>query len=518
MIELRPYQQECLAAIWNEILVSQTALVALSTGAGKSVIIYELLRKSIRAKPEIKCLVLFNRVTLLSQLAKRFKDALGENEVGIYCGSEESWDLSRRVTVGSIQSLDPGSLNFHLIIVDECHSINDEGGRYEAFIRRQCEANPKTKVVGFTATPFRQNGFIYGKDKLFTHICYQKGLQYFIQNGYLVPPISKQPDHCIDLSKLRILKGEYRQQDIDAQTMNIKMAEDQVADALNRAIGRNKIVWFAASINHAELLASLLRKQNETVSIIHSKMSREDRDKNQDDFLHRNRHLVNVSVVVEGFDQPSIDTIVLMRPTRSPVVMVQSCGRGLRPYPGKEDCLILDYGNVISSLGPLEDPVIGKKSVGGEKIAPSMKTCPECRTLVPPRVMGCPTCGFNWPKLEATKINLSADENAGFLKKTILCLEVDRVKIDHHTSKNGNDCIRISYLPKQFFAEPVTEYFAHKTEWGWRRLLLRAIDLGLDVQKDMALQQPQRVPAKIEYVMEAKYPKVKRLIFNEKLS
>lgn len=848
-IQLRDYQHECLNAVWNEINNYSTALVCLSTGAGKSVIIYELLRKAITSKPDIKCLVLFNRVTLLTQLSGRFKQALGDENVGIYCGTKQEWDLSRAVTVGSIQSIDSENLNFNLIIVDECHNLGDSDGRYETFIKKQMAQNPKTKVVGFTATPFRYNGYIYGPKKLFTRPCYERGLRYFITKGFLVPPIAKQPDFQIDLSKLRVLRGEYRQEDIDAQTLNVSMAKDQVSDALNRMHERKKVVWFCSSINHAELIDNILNDNNESSVTLHSKMSWDERNEAQDSFEKgRVRHLTFVSVVSEGYDClddkteiltesgwkgigkvfrgdkvysintdtenieivncdryiernikpdekmvsiksqhldirvtenhnfvyktmhsrkrnlseikldkfsnignrpvflfngksahnnslnksehqmwligmlwadgyvgkgieiyqskplmvkkirkylkksgivfnerirkkenvkshykmnydlhvfyisrkewvlkignynklpnndllnmnekefisfwdglidgngsifknknkkplvticnkeqkdflmhiatklgfsimhgeyltknkvkvytlrikskiihklnfkdtrgakvliekgmpnekvwcvsnknktlitrrngkiivlgncPPIDCIVLMRPTKSPGLMVQTCGRGLRPYEGKDSCLILDYGNVISSMGPLEDPVISKKGKSKSKQEkPAQKVCPECRSYVPPRSTECPNCQFNWPKAEATKINLTADENIHFFSKSIRETNIKNVKMRMHVSKNGNKCIRIDYIPENIFStEQISEYFSVLTDWGWKKFLIRADDLNIKIKEtpeEIVCEQIGRIPKKIEWQMDGKYPRVKRLSF-----
>lgn len=828
-IVLRPYQTEAIALIWNEILENQTALCALSTGAGKSVIIYEILRKAIETKPDIKCLVLFNRVTLLSQLADRFRSALGDQEIGIYCGTEGEWDTSKRVTVGSIQSLRPDKLNFNLIIVDECftpetevltefgfvrfdsltkkemvaqfnqdtceisfcypsryiendfdgdiivaknkggidiratknheillkrpsgnvkvpfhkvnfnafnriyksgfavgdqkklspyeklmiatqadgslhsknriyfsfsrqrkideffklmnegnflyseisasksfgkakqkrrfsvhltenfsknvyeyfdlkslhvdkcreiieymvlwdgsivsdglyyyssidkksadfyqaiaclaghsarvtiqednrsenfstvhrlfirlntqnckteyvkketekfvgkvycvtvpngniiirsrgkiaivgncHAIDEEKGRYAEFLKHQMEENPKTKVIGFTATPFRFDGYIYGRNKLFKHPAVDRGLRYFIDNGFLVPPIAKQPDYQIDLSKLRVLKGEYRQDDIDAQTMNVAMARDQVVDALNRAQDRKKIVWFCSSINHAELIKTLLIESEETAVTLHSKMKWDERDHAQNEFEKGNaRHLTFVSIVSEGYDYPPIDCIVLMRPTKSPGLMVQTCGRGLRLSEGKSDCLILDYGNVISSLGPLENPMVGKpKRKNGEKEEPRQKTCPQCRTYVAPRAVECPQCGFGWPKAEASKLSLTADEEVSFLAKQVKTMEVSDVLLTMHISKAGSPCFKITYRPTNYFVDGIDEYFSYMTEWGYRKFQIRAIDLGIDLVADPAkqvLMPIKKKPKKVAYFMDSKYPRVKSLIYD----
>ncbi len=517
-MKLRDYQEEAISQIWKEINEKRTALCVLPTGSGKSILIAELIKKSMSVKPDIKVLVLFNKVTLLAQLAERFKNILGEETVGIYCGSMDEKDSSRTVTVGSIQSVKPEALNYNLIIIDETHALDEEKGRYQKLLTHQMEMNPKTRVVGFTATPFRLNGFIYGKNKFFERICYTRNLSYFIQKGFLVQPVAKEPDHVFDTSKFRILRGEYRQEDIDAQAMNEAMARDQVSDALNRMQSRQKVVWFCSSINHAELIKKILISFGETASIIHSKLDWDRREKEQRYFENDiNRHLVNVTVVTEGFDLPKIDCIVLMRPTRSPVIMVQACGRGLRPWGDKKDCLILDYSNVISTIGPLEDPVIQKSGRGKVELQKPTKTCPECRTIVHPAVMECPSCGFSWPKLEATKINLSPDEAAQFLKSKLISAEVMAVRLSLHESKAGNKCIKISYqLKGSLFMAEVPEYFAHENEYAYKKFSIRAMDLGIKITSDYLDQvkyQPTIIPKQINYIMDGKYPKIKSLIF-----
>lgn len=514
---MRDYQTDCLTAIWNEITVKPTALAVLSTGAGKGHIIAALMKKAMSVKPDIKILVLFNRVTLLTQLANRFQTLLGKEHVGIYCGTENQWDDTKPITVASIQSIEDSATEYNLIVIDEVHNLDEDSGRFITFVKKQMDKNVKTKVVGFTATDFRYDGYIHGKNKFFTHPCYKRGLRFFIDRGFLVPPIAKQPDHQIDTSKLRILRGEYRQDDIDAQTLNVGMAKDQVIDALNRALDRKKIVWFCSSIAHAELIKKLLEKECESAVTLHSKMTWAERYLAQDRFEKGDaRHMTFVSVVSEGYDYPPIDCIVLMRPTRSPGLMVQTCGRGLRTHPGKTDCLILDYANVISELGPLEDPTVGKKRKGEKGEAPKQKTCPQCRTYVAPRVMSCEHCGYDWPRAEATKLALVADENAALLTKYIKTLDVSSVRMSLHISKAGNKCIKIDYIPRGFMVEPLAEYFTTGAEFAMRRFLMRAIDLGIDVKatpEEQVVQAITKIPKQVEYVMENKYPRVQRLRF-----
>lgn len=512
-MQLRPYQTDAVQALWDKILSNNTALLSLPTGVGKTVIFQELLKKSIAVKPDLKALILFNRVKLLRDQVKRLPDI----PAGVFCATENSYDLSKPVTIASIKSIKPDSAVFNLIICDEVHNVDDEKGYYFEFFKKQLELNPKCKIVGVTATPFRHDGYIYGKGKLFDAPCFERSLGYFINKNYLSEPIAKQPDFQIDVSKLRILRGEYRQDDIDAQTLNRKLAEDQVRDAINRMQERKKVVWWCASINHAELIKDILQKENELAVSVHSKMTWEEREDAHFKFEQgQHRHLTFVSVIAEGYDHPAIDCVVLMSPTRSSARLIQVVGRGLRTTEGKENCLVLDYANAVSTLGPLEDPVIGKKSKGKKGDAPNLKSCPECRTYVPPRSMECPQCGFNWPKAEATKLNLTADEDVSFLSRSLRTMEIANVRLTNYVSKAGSKCYRLEYMSKNLFEPSLAEYFNWDLPFAFKRFTLRAIDLDIEIDDDYEQtgRNPiRRMPTKVEYQMDGKYPKIKRLIF-----
>lgn len=507
---MRPYQSEAVIALWNELITEQTALLVLPTGGGKSLCFREFCKKAIAAKPDIQILILFNRVKLLTDQAKSFTDM----DVGVYCATENRKELNHTITIASIKSIPKDIKSFNLIITDECHNISDI---YKTFFDAQISLNPKCKIIGVTATPYKFDGYIYGEKKLFKRICYQKPMRYFIDKGWLVPPIAKQPDYQIDVSKLRVLKGEYRQDDIDAQTMNLAMARDQVRDALNRSHDRKKIVWFCSSINHAELIKSILLEEGELAVTVHSKMEWADRDISHNHFEEGSaRHLTFISVISEGYDYPPIDCIVMMRPTRSTALMMQVIGRALRTYGEKKDALILDYGSVVATLGPIENPVIPKKGKGGKKLEMTQKACPQCRTYVAPRQMNCPSCGFNWPKVEATKLSINADDDIDFFKKKIESTPISAVKLDLHLSKQNNRCVKVTYIPMQFFAESITEYFAIDSDWGYRKFMARALEMEISLKQDIMEQvaeTPKKVPSRIEFSKDGRYNRVQRLVF-----
>jgi hypothetical protein len=189
--------------------------------------------------------------------------------------------------------------------------------------------------------------------------------------------------------------------------------------------------------------------------VIHSQ-----KDNNIKEFEDGNlRHLVFVSIVSEGYDYPPIDAIVLMRPTRSPVLYVQIVGRGLRPYKDKVNCLVLDYGRVIETLGHISDPLInaGKKSKGVTEI--KMKFCPQCYEYCQLSAQTCPECEYQFSssKKEVNLKNLTSTTNLEKVEETWGV--VTRIKDGHTKTKNGYDARVVTVYLQLFHPSKVVKYF-----------------------------------------------------------
>ena len=144
-----------------------------------------------------------------------------------------------------------------------------------------------------------------------------------------------------------------------------------VKEIMNVGKNFNKALIFAIDIDHAEHIAEVLLQSGETAYVVHSKMG----DKNRDNVVKmfkdgRIRYLVNVNILTTGFDAPDIDLICLLRPTKSPVLHVQSIGRGLRVHPSKTYTMVLDFAGNTERLGPINNITIRKKRESKEKQDP----------------------------------------------------------------------------------------------------------------------------------------------------
>lgn len=488
MITLFPFQLDLIDCVWREMMISPTVLAQLPTGAGKTMCFSHIIKKAIDLRPDIKSMALMGRVDLVTQTERAISRVVDRRHIGVYCGTIGRKEISRQVTVGSIQSLSTlRSIPFiNLLIIDEAHNLDQKQGGYIRFIEKLQEVNPKIKIVAFTATPFRMKGFIYGDDQLFKKLTYKKSIQDMIalDPPRLVRPILRQGDNAFDTSGLRTRAGEYMQEDVDLLVQNEDTLERQITEALMQMQGRKSVAWATANIEHCNKVLGALERRGEYATSVHSKQNRDTRNSNLSQFMGGAcRHMVFVSVLSEGFDHPPIDCVVLMRPTRSPVLYVQTVGRGLRVCDGKSDLLVLDYGQVVRELGPLDDPKVKGSKGTGEAV---VKLCPQCKTWVPGGCLNCPECSHAFPpRLEPEeKLTHRADNTAQILSdknkpvKEVLgpCI------ISMYAAKSGNLCVRVAFQDKNVMSrwggfQGVSEYFVTTSPWAMERLERRLNDV-----------------------------------------
>jgi DNA repair protein RadD len=466
-MEYRPYQHQAAEAIWKEISIGSTALIVASTGLGKTEIIKLLIEKSIRLYPQFRCIFLVNKLNLLHQTAKRLERYFNCG-VGVYYGKTKS--LVNPITVASIQSVYDKEINCNMLIMDEVHNFNQDEGRYLTLINKMMSINPKTKLVGCTATPFRSDGYIYGKDKFFKGSCFTRDLKWAIDNKFLVPPTCKHMDHAFDPKNVKITAGDYNLKQLEKLANDDIKIIKQVSDALSRLSGRKKTVWSCVSIAHAEKVNKFINDAGEKSVVVHSKQG----DRSSLELFEAGdcKHLVFVSIVSEGYDYPPIDSVVLMRPTRSANLYVQTIGRGLRLYEGKKDCLVLDYGRVIENCGPVHDPWIGsKKKSAIESLDHGMRFCPECLEYCEKSDDNCPVCHylFEKQKRDYSKNLTNTPYSDGLLFKKKTTFIIKEVVSKAYMTKKGTIAEKLEYHTNGVFKDVITEFFGAKNSYYYKQ-------------------------------------------------
>lgn len=321
MVTLRPYQQEAVEAIrdrWNEW---QKELLVLPTGCGKTVVF-----NSVAHEQPGNTLIIAHRDELIEQARDKYYRMFGE-PTGKIKASEKSIE---RVTVGSVQTMmrnDYGGL-FQTVIVDEAHHVISNS------YMRVLNQFPDAKVLGVTATPDR--GDKKSLAQYFDGIAYEYSLKQAIKEGYLCPITARTVPLEIDMTGVKISLGDFQ---VDSVAETLEPYLPQIADAIQQYASWRKTVIFCPLISIAEELADMIPGAREVDG------SSRDRKETLEWFEKAGPGavLTNAMLLTEGWDCPSCDCVVVLRPTKIRSLYAQMIGRGTRLSPGKENLLILDF-------------------------------------------------------------------------------------------------------------------------------------------------------------------------------
>lgn len=458
---LRDYQEQAINALMTHIQHRQgNPCVVAPTGAGKSVILSAFIKKCLIKWPHIRVIVLAHVKELVQQNAEKMHMLAPLEDVGIFSAGLKSKNAKNQIIFAGIQSVhnktftDVGA--FDLIIIDEAHRIPDSGdGQYRTFINDQIKVNQIRnripKIVGLTATPFRmKSGMIVGKKQILTEICYDIPITKLIADGYLTPPISaKAHKKCkASLKEVKVQGGEFVASSLEAAMMAGDLVPNTVQEIIKNGTHRKSWLIFSCGIAHAEQITEELQKNGIDADCVHSEMSKEDRDRKLSQFKSGTlKAIVNVNVLIEGFDAPKIDLVALVRATKSNLLYCQMVGRGLRLSDGKENCLVLDFGQNISRHGPIDSIVVKENWVpdGTKNDAPT-KMCPECDfDEVALAARYCPECDFEFPEPEWNAEIQEVASQKAILSETEWH-EVSKVTYGIHKSlKSGIPTLKVTY-------------------------------------------------------------------------
>lgn len=397
MLELRPYQKEALEALNDHLRTKETnPCVVVATAGGKSFIMAEAVRRWKEEYPPFRAIVLAHRKELVEQNAKELIGIDPFADVGIYAAGLSAHETGHSITFASIDSVysKAGHFSpFDVIVIDEAHRVPVRGeGKYRRFISECRAINPRLRVIGFTATPYRLgSGPVCHKDYILNEVCYETKVDELIRDGYLCPLRSKVSAECPDLSSVKKSCGDYQQKSLGAVVRDAGLVQRAVSDALSHldSEARTCCVWFCVDVSHCQAVLNELRYRREAAMAVTGDTDNQVRDRIVEEFKNRRfRHLLNVNVFTEGFNVKQVDAVVLLRPTLSKALFVQMVGRGMRLHPDKTDCLILDYGHNIETHGPIDAPYDGHVRV---------EVCANCREVFARGIRKCPRCGWEIP-------------------------------------------------------------------------------------------------------------------------
>jgi DNA repair protein RadD len=428
VVDLRPYQDAAVAAVYQHLAErDDNPCVVIPTGGGKGVIVGKIC-DDVVTRWNGRILVLTHVKELVDQNAAQAGRFLSPLLVGVHSAGLKRRDIDHPVIVAGIQSVYQKACDlgrFDVILIDEAHLIPSDGeGMYQTFLREARVVNPRLRVIGLTATPFRlKDGSICAPENILNAVCYEVGVKELIRDGFLSPLISKAGKAKADTTGLHIRGGEFIPDEVEHLMDDDGLVRAACAEIADQTRNRKACLVFAAGVQHAEHVAATLASTvGAEVACIFGHTPDGERDRLIARFKKGElRYLVNVAVLTTGFDAPQVDCVALLRPTMSPGLYYQMVGRGFRLAPGKDDCLVLDFGGNVLRHGPVDALNLTTQDDRGTGEAPA-KECPQCQAVIAAGFAACPQCGFVFPPPEREKHEREAS-SAGVLSGQVTTIE-----------------------------------------------------------------------------------------------
>jgi superfamily II DNA or RNA helicase len=425
---------DCNQAIIAAWARGDIPLAWLATGGGKTTIFSDLLVQTVNPDFQ-RALVFAHTQEIIHQIAERVSNQYGEilrpyygprflPGIGVVMGTNDSPDA--RIVIATRQSLHRKRLErvltegpFDVVIIDEGHHVAPDN-TYHDILKTLRAANPDVKVCGFTATPKRTDK--KGLGVVFTKICFSWTILDGIKGGYLAPATRIKIKTGVDVNAVKTSKGDYDQK----QLISVLDASNWIALAIEAytdyADDRQTLAFFP-KVEMSREFVRRLRESGIPAEHIDANTPKDERA----DMLRRYqrgdvRVVSNMGVLTEGFDAPQTGAILMARPTRSETLFTQIIGRGLRQFPGKADCRIidltvvdtkvLDVGTVLGQMvdcanadcraqfwkGLKHCPKCGAEAETGSV---NTKPCPKCGQEIPRAAKVCPYCGYIIPRIIA---------------------------------------------------------------------------------------------------------------------
>lgn len=335
-MELRPYQQEAKEAVFDQWENgTRRTLLVLPTGCGKTIVFAKITEDCVRHGDRV--LILAHRGELLEQAADKIHKA-----TGLGCAVEKAEESCQgswfRIVVGSVQTMMrekrlgrfPADY-FNTIIIDEAHHCITDS------YQRVLQHFPEAHVLGVTATPDR--GDMRNLGQYFETLAYEYTLPKAIKEGYLCPIKALTIPLKIDMSSVSIQAGDFKAGDISTA---LDPYLERIAQEMERHCKDKKTVVFLPLVKTSQKFRDILNGHGFQAAEVNG--DSQDRSEVLEAFEKGNYNvLCNSMLLTEGWDCPSVDCVVVLRPTKVRSLYCQMVGRGTRLSPGKDHLLLLDF-------------------------------------------------------------------------------------------------------------------------------------------------------------------------------
>lgn len=536
IFKLREYQIEALDVIDNDLMTGNEVLLQAACGAGKTVTLCRLVNRYF-FDSDRRFLILAHKQELMNQFRKTFKNMtdIPERDVGISCSGLNEKNISRRITVATVQTF-IGQVDEYkacnLLIIDEAHKVKvGTGSQYDQIIDALRVKNPNMRIVGITATPFRlDHGYIYGDrctgKNVFQRLNHQIRYDRLRAMGYLMElegkaAINQQFES--DMASVRI-KGDYLLDEIgDVMVREIHITTAK--EAIDEHCKDFKCVCvFCCTIEHAKRIQAVL---GDECTIVHSQLSDWERYQNMEGWKSgKKRIMASVNILVEGFDHPPVDCLVMARPTLSTSLYLQAIGRVLRTSPGKDRAFLLDLTDNTKRFGTDLDNIkvkVPKPVEEREKKERELeKQCPSCEVFCHVARHECPECGYTWPIdiIEADMVPHLTDIKFG--KPEPETHDVDHWLFFRHEKAGKPPSLRVEYHRKGYYNSRIASewiclehegYAREKAHIWWEKV---SVSIKPPATVDEALEVSHALiqPIKITVEQDGKYMRVIDHIFD----
>lgn len=356
---LRPYQEKAIAKVLQLKAKTNKQVLVLATGTGKTVIFSHLIDELIKQTGK-KALVLAHREELLQQAKDKLRAVNLKLKIEIEQGNNHAGGYKTNVITASVPTLgrenstrlkkfDPK--DFCCIIVDESHHSTTDTYKtilkYFGVLKKQKDEtevsdwNKDCLLLGVTATPSRTDN--KGINTIYDKIAFEYHIVRAIKDGYLSPIRAFRVNTQTDLSMVGRVAGDFNQGQL-ADTVNNPARNFLIVKTYLDRLGGKQALVFCVDIEHTKAVNQEFLDADVKSAYITGTTKKEERKQILEDFRNKKiQVLVNCMTLTEGVDVPSVDAVLLARPTQSSILFSQMVGRGTRLYPGKEYLTIVDF-------------------------------------------------------------------------------------------------------------------------------------------------------------------------------
>lgn len=346
---IRPYQAESIDDLTTAVAHgARRVLLVAPTGSGKTVIFSRIIQHATSNGKKV--LFLAHRREIVNQTTDKL-DQLGVPSGIIMSGDE--WDHTQPVTVASIQTLHSWMIRrkrmsppkADVVFIDEAHHYNSSKTWQDILA-----LYPEAYILGATATPINRRG--RGLGHFFDAMVKCPTIEELTEQKYLVPVRYFVPS-LPDLAGIKVTAGDYNEKQLENRMDKPKIIGDicenwaRQKDCVNR-----KTLIFATGIKHSIHIVEEFTKIGVKAAHVDGHTDKSERDRIVKEFSEGDiQVLSNCAVFTEGTDIPAASCLIFARPTKSLLLYLQVAGRGLRPYPGKENLIMLDHAGVVKEHG-----------------------------------------------------------------------------------------------------------------------------------------------------------------------